>query len=390
MLPCPRCQVPLKTHVSQSGVFYVCPKCNGRSTNLALLRRTLPAPFANRLWRTVRDADPAQHHGTLLCPSCKSRMHASTLHDKAGLEIQLDTCRSCQIVWLDGDEITRLPHSGPVAPEGKTSTGLSPEAEMEFAQILIDRERNRSDSSWGDGSSPIDNAPDNPLHALLTYLGFPMEENAPIIRTRPYITWVIALLCAIVTIGALISGVLEETIRQYGFVPGDPLRNNGGTLMTSFFLHGGILHLAFNLWFLVLAGDNSEDLLGARKYLILLAGGALLALGAHALFDPRPEIPVVGASGGISALLAFYALALPRVRLVLCLRFGWYPLWLRMSAASAMGLWIAAQLLGLLMQLNGQGNVSSLAHLGGALSGVAMWLVFRRGIALNRDAENPE
>jgi membrane associated rhomboid family serine protease len=173
-------------------------------------------------------------------------------------------------------------------------------------------------------------------------------------------------------------------VKQHGFLPSDPMRHNGGTLFTSFFLHGGILHLLFNMWFLLLAGDNCEDLLGAPKYLLLLGGGSLIALLAHAAFDPRPDIPVVGASGGISALLAFYALALPRVRLVLCFRIGWYPLWIRMSAAAAMGMWVAAQLFGTLLQLSGHGSVSSLAHLGGAAAGVALWLVCRKSPKTHR------
>jgi membrane associated rhomboid family serine protease/Zn-finger nucleic acid-binding protein len=386
MLPCPRCQVPLQTHVAHGAVHYVCPKCGGRAGNLALLRRTLPPEFVNRLWRSVREAHPTEHHGVLRCPSCKSRMHASALQDKDGVELQLDTCRVCQIVWLDGDEIARLPQAEPFVPKQDPSGRLSPEAAEALAPILMEHERHRGEAAWGTSGSPVDDAPDNPLHALLTYLGFPLEENAPHIRSRPYITWTVAALCALVTLGAMLAGVLDEAVKQHGFMPADPLRNNGGTLLTSFFLHGGILHLVFNLWFLVLAGDNSEDLLGAGRYLVLLAGGALLALATHAFFDPRPHIPVVGASGGISALLAFYTLALPRVRLVLCLRLGWYPLWLRMSATAAMALWVAAQLVGTLMQLAGHGNVSSLAHLGGAVAGVAMGLVFRRNRAGSRNS----
>jgi membrane associated rhomboid family serine protease len=384
MLPCPRCLIPLETHVTAGSVHYVCSKCEGRAGNLALLRRTIRPEFVNRLWRTVKDAHPTHHHGVLRCPSCKGRMHPAALHTDAGTELQLDACRVCQIVWLDGGEIAQLPHLEPEVPEKQSAGRLSPEAVEALAPLLLEQERRRGESTWGEGGLPTHHAPDSPLHALLTYLGFPMEENAPVIRSRPYITWTVAALCALVTLGALFAGVLDEAVRHYGFIPGDPLRNNGSTLLTSFFLHGGILHLVFNLWFLVLAGDNSEDLLGAGKYLVLLAGGALIALATHAVFDPRPEIPVVGASGGISALLAFYALALPRVRLVLCFRIGWYPLWIRMSAASAMGLWVAAQLFGTIMQLAGHGNVSSLAHLGGALVGLVMGLLFRKSPAQPR------
>ena len=383
MLPCPRCSIPLKTHVTQCSVHYACPKCDGRAGNLALLRRTLEPEFVNRLWRTVRDAHPTDHHGQLRCPSCRTRMHPAGLDSEEGAELQLDVCRVCQIVWLDADEVARVPQAPAAEPAITPAGRFTPAAAEALAPMLLESERRRAERAWGEGGGlPTDNAPDSPLHALLTYLGFPVEENAPTIRNRPYITWTVVALCVLVTLGAMLSGVLDEAVKQHGFLPSDPMRNNGGTVLTSFFLHGGILHLAFNMWFLLLAGDNCEDLLGAPKYLLLLGGGALIALATHAVFDPRPEIPVVGASGGISALLAFYALTLPRVRLVLCFRIGWYPLWIRMSAATAMGLWVAAQLFGTLLQISGHGRVSSLAHLGGAAAGIGLWLVYRKSRAV--------
>jgi membrane associated rhomboid family serine protease len=177
---------------------------------------------------------------------------------------------------------------------------------------------------------------------------------------------------------AILAGKLDEVVASHGFLPADPWRGGGLTAFSSFFIHGGILHLVFNMWFLIVAGDNCEDLLGAPRYLALLAGGALVALLMHAWLDPRPHVPVVGASGGISALLAFYALALPRVRLVVCLRLGWYPIWIRMKSATAISLWVGGQVIGCIIQLGGQGNVSSIAHLGGALAGVALWLGLRK------------
>jgi membrane associated rhomboid family serine protease/Zn-finger nucleic acid-binding protein len=380
--------VPLKTHATQGSVHYVCAKCGGRSGNLSLLRRTQTAEFVNQLWRSVREANPTAHHGLLRCPSCNERMHASTLADTEGRELVLDTCRVCQIVWVDGDEVARMRHADPFTPKEKPSDKLPEKAVEALAPILLERERRQVEAHWDGGGLPKQNPPDDPLHALLTYLGFPTEENAPVLRSRPYITWTVSALCVLATLAAMTAGVLDEVIKQYGFLPADPMRHNGGTLFTSFFLHAGILHLAFNMWFLWLAGDNCEDLLGVAKYLVLLAGGALLALATHASFDPRPDIPTVGASGGISALLAFYATALPRVRLVMCWRIGLYPIWLRMSAATAMALWVAAQLFGTLLQVSGHGSVSSLAHLGGAVAGVMMGWFFRLGPELNDSSGN--
>lgn len=378
MLPCPRCQIPLHTHAVAGAVHYACEQCGGRAANLALLRRILTKDCANKLWNTVRDASPADHHGILRCPSCSHRMHPATVATDAGEELQLDVCRVCQIVWLDAGELERLPQVPP--PAASRGNGpFSPEAAEALAPLLIERERQRGEASWGDGGLPGNQAPDHPLQVLLGYLGFPIEENAPSLRRRPWITWSIAAICLLVTVGAMAAGVLDQLVARHGFVPAAPWRGNGLTALSSFFIHGGILHLVFNMWFLIVAGDNCEDLLGAPRYLLLLAVGSLAALATHALFDPRPEIPLVGASGGISALLAFYALALPRVRLVICLRLGWYPLWLRMSAFTAMAIWVAGQFLGAFIQLDGMGHVSSLAHLGGAAGGaVAWWIMHSR------------
>lgn len=377
MLPCPRCSVPLETHVARGAVHYVCPQCDGRAANIPLLRRTLEPASVNHLWRTVCDAHPTDHHGTLRCPSCRTRMHPAGVPGTDGGEIQLDVCRVCQIVWLDAGEIERLPQAAP-AKESATAGKFRPEAAEALAPMLAGHERRRGEQSWGDGGLPGNHAPDHPLHALLTYLGFPMEEDAPAVRGKPWITWTTAALCVLVTMAAIFAGRLDEVVATHGFLPADPWRAGGLTAISSFFIHGGILHLVFNMWFLILAGDNCEDLLGAPRYLALLAGGALVALLSHAWLDPRPDVPVVGASGGISALLAFYALSLPRVRLVVCLRLGWYPFWLRMKAATAAMLWVGGQVIGVFMQLGGLSHVSSIAHLGGALAGLVLWLGLRR------------
>ncbi|MFZ9937414.1 MAG: rhomboid family intramembrane serine protease [Luteolibacter sp.] len=360
-------------------VFFICAQCEGRVGNLALLRRTLQPEVVNHLWRKVCDAHPTDHHGILRCPSCRGRMHPAGETCADGTEVQLDVCRICQIVWFDAGEIERLPRLPPPKPPPKPGR-FTPEAAEVLAPMLAEHERGRSEQNWDQGSwNTMQNAPTSPLHTLLTYFGFPIEDGAPAVRTKPWITWTTATICALVTLGAMLAGGLERLVTDHGFVPADPLRNGGLTLISSFFIHAGILHFAFNLWFLILAGDNCEDLLGAKRYLLLLGGGALIGLLCHAAFDPRKEIPVVGASGGISALLAYYALALPHVRLVLCMRFGWRPWWFRIRASTAMVLWVLGQIIGAALQLGGLSQVSSIAHLGGALAGAIAWWVFKRG-----------
>jgi len=277
----------------------------------------------------------------------------------------------------------------PAAPSRSNSDDpprFGPEAAEALAPLLLERDRRLVDAGFGEGSNlPGRNAPEETWAAVMTYLGFPVEENAPALRCRPFLTWIIAALCVVATLGAMFAGSLSAVINCYGFVPADPLRAGGITVITSFFLHSGLLHLAGNVWFLLIAGDNCEDLLGKPCYLLVLAGGTVTALVTHGLFDPRPAVPLVGASGGISALLAFYALALPHVRLALCLRLGWYPIWFRLSAGWAVALWVGWQVVGAVFQLGGVGGTSNLAHLGGAFAGGVAWAAWRCWPARIRD-----
>src|SRR5437660_12260934 len=92
------------------------------------------------------------------------------------------------------------------------------------------------------------------------------------------------------------------------------------------------------------------------------------------LGDPHSTITTVGASGMISGILAFYALQFPHARLTMFFRFYWVhiPAW-----GAFLG-WGLLQLIGVVNQLSGFSRVSSLAHVGGALSGIVLWLLWRK------------
>lgn len=355
-------------------ITYGCPQCEGQAVNLAIFRKTVRADTMKAFWLDVLDAPEVAHNEALPCPSCAKNMARASATGGHDEQVQLDVCRGCHMMWIDRGELAMLPlQPGKEPPDGRIR---SPEAAEVLAPMLAEAERRKASADWP-GPAGRD-VPDDPWHAVLTFLGFPVEENAPARRVRPWLTWTILGLCILATAGPMGSGQLEEMIRRNGFVPDDPWRNGGATLLTSFFLHAGWLHLIFNMWFLWLAGDNCEDLLGARRFMGLVFGGALAAMGFHAWFDPRPDTPLVGASGGISALLGFYAFALPHVRLVMCWRIGWYPFWMRLKVGHALVLWLAGQMIGLVMQLSGSGNVSSLAHLGGVFAGIGFWLLWRK------------
>jgi len=123
------------------------------------------------------------------------------------------------------------------------------------------------------------------------------------------------------------TDVYESVVKQYGFVPARPSLL---TLLTSQFLHGGLLHLGFNMWYLWLFGDNLEDRWGRMRFLVFyLAGGIFASLLYSALIPAgATETPVIGASGAIAGVLGAYAVLFPRSA-VSFRYFLWFLVWIR-------------------------------------------------------------
>jgi membrane associated rhomboid family serine protease len=215
-------------------------------------------------------------------------------------------------------------------------------------------------------------APGERWKAIPAFFMLPCELD-PRARTRaPVVTW--ALVAAMVFSWLLAFDGDGREVERAGLVPEVLLRDGGLNLLTSFFVHGGIIHLLVNAYFLLAFGEGVEDRLGSARFALLVLAASIGGSLIHALLDPRPSIPVIGASGGISGVLAFYALAFPRARLAFLMPNGWLRLrWTCVSAATAFAVWILSHLLGAVVQLEGFSSVSSLAHLGGTAVGVIAW-----------------
>lgn len=155
--------------------------------------------------------------------------------------------------------------------------------------------------------------------------------------------------------------------------PGLVLVPEDATYITYAFLHGDFMHLASNMLFLWVFGDNVEDALGHFRflvfYLLCAAAGALV----HGLVQPDSEAPLIGASGAISGVVAAYFLLHPKVR-VWVLVFFRIPL--PLPAVIPLAFWIVQQFYMLLA--DGDSGVSWGAHVGGILAGAVLVLVLRR------------
>jgi len=101
------------------------------------------------------------------------------------------------------------------------------------------------------------------------------------------------------------------------------------TFLTSFFLHADILHLVGNMYLLLAFGGGVEDYLSRKRFGLLLIAATLAGGLGHTILDPHSNIPLIGASGGISGIITFYALQFPRSRLGFFIQYRWgtIPVW---------------------------------------------------------------
>lgn len=98
---------------------------------------------------------------------------------------------------------------------------------------------------------------------------------------------------------------LRAWVGIFGLIPEKVMRYGGLTVLTSFFLHGSIWHLAVNMYFLLLFGDNVEEAIGVVRYVLLISLATIAGAVAHVMFDPRQNVPVIGASAAIAGIVAF-------------------------------------------------------------------------------------
>jgi membrane associated rhomboid family serine protease len=164
---------------------------------------------------------------------------------------------------------------------------------------------------------------------------------------------------------AIVEGVPVEKIQQ----PPAFL-----TVITSMFMHGGWLHIIFNMLFLWVFGNNVEDSMGRVRYVLFYLLGGIAAAATQVAVSPDSQTPLVGASGAIAGVLGGYALLYPRAR-VLTAVFVFFIFLVEIPALVMLGIWIFLQFLPAVGQLaspdvGSQGGVAYFAHIGGFLFGL--------------------
>ena len=214
---------------------------------------------------------------------------------------------------------------------------------------------------------------------------FPIRDHNPS-GQRPLITQALIALNLLVFLTGLLlfpgeSGAITLQ-NAFGLVPRALTAGHGGLgLITHMFLHAGWMHLAGNMLFLWIFGDNLEEAMGRLPYLGFYLGCGLAAAAAQYAVDPNSPVPMIGASGAIAGVLGGYLLLYPRARVdvlvifIIFFRIFAIPAWI------TLGLWFGLQLMAQITAPDAAGGVAYAAHIGGFLAGVILtlpvWL--RRG-----------
>lgn len=273
--------------------------------------------------------------GGRLCRRCDINMERFHLLEQ--YEVEVDCCPDCDGVWLDQPEV---------------------ELALKSPQLNSALSTLSKHLTWR-----------SMVFQFLT--GMPVEYNLKPHRT-PWVTYAMMAICILLFVAGQLNGQWENTLYLYlGLHSDAPTQWQVGQLLSHQFMHGSWLHLAGNMYFLWVVGDNIEDVLGHWRYLgVYLGAGVLAALAELVFFDSsQGPLLLVGASGAIAALFGLYMMWFRRASLtvmILVLQFKVAPHWYFL-------VWSLTNIVGMIM---GESNVAYIAHLGGFLAGILVgWLL---------------
>jgi membrane associated rhomboid family serine protease len=212
----------------------------------------------------------------------------------------------------------------------------------------------------------------------------PISDENPT-RLTPFSTWALIAACVAVFFWQLTFDERESRalIFSLGFIPKNFFEPAATatlfgipwpwlTIFTSMFLHGGFLHVGGNMLYLWIFGNNVEDAMGHARFLFFYLICGVAAALSEGIVSPDSAVPMLGASGAISGVLASYVLIYPRTRITVIIPLGilLYPT--KISAFYVVGFWFLLQVLNVFTTAPGAPGTAWMAHVGGFATGLAL------------------
>jgi membrane associated rhomboid family serine protease len=210
----------------------------------------------------------------------------------------------------------------------------------------------------------------------------PLRDLNPV-RTTPFVNYLIIVVNVLMFMWELSYGPeTEQFLFNVAFIPArfwtpGYLVPNLITIFISMFLHGGFLHIAGNMLYLWIFGDNIEDRLGHFRYLLFYLLCGFGATMSHAFFNPTSRVPAIGASGAIAGVLGAYLILFPRARVTTLIPIFFFITIRELPAVFILGLWFVLQLFSGVGSFSaaGQeqaGGTAYFAHIGGFILGMIL------------------
>lgn len=211
---------------------------------------------------------------------------------------------------------------------------------------------------------------------------FPIGDDNIVGGHKPLVSYTLIAVNVAIFVFQLTLLQVDGFLTHYGVLPGEIVQGQDlFTLMTSMFLHGGLMHLLGNMLFLWIFADNIEAVIGSTLFLAFYTVGGLFASAVHIFTDMNSMIPTVGASGAISAVMGAYLVMFPksRIKMVFIIFFKTFHL----PAIAFLGLWFAQQLLSGVGSYAPDtaaegGGVAWWAHIGGFVYGLVLGWIFKK------------
>jgi membrane associated rhomboid family serine protease len=199
-------------------------------------------------------------------------------------------------------------------------------------------------------------------------------------RETPVVTYLLIAVNFLVFLWMIMlpDSTLQTVIDRYAMTPahftdgvdlGDIL-----TIFTSMFMHAGLAHIGGNMVYLWIFGDNVEDRLGHSRYLAFYLVGGVIASLTHMVTNWGSDLPTVGASGAIAAVLGAYLVLFPASRIATFVPLGAFYRLTMLPASVVLGFWFVLQFFDGVLALGGAdvGGVAVWAHIGGFVAGMVM------------------
>lgn len=217
----------------------------------------------------------------------------------------------------------------------------------------------------------------------------PLHDENPT-HQPGYVTWTLMALCIgvfalqfsapqIAAQNLVLSfGLIPAVLNDIALLPAEINKIPAElSIVTSMFLHGGFMHLAGNMLYLFIFGNNIEDCMGKVRFIIfyLLCGTA--AAYGQVLYHPESTIPMIGASGAISGVLGAYLLVYPRAKVLVLIPLGFIMQTIRMPAGIVLLIWFGIQIFSSLSAEPGTPGVAWYAHIGGFIAGCVLIPIFK-------------